>query len=163
MLTVSNYILPDHGNVYTAGFGALGQGKDRLLSHKPQKILQGASRISTGLEQASAVLHGEAEKDGEGRRTELAVWGLDSGAGRLGLGTRSPYPSYMLASRFTPDEIEKRIYQPGLAKGLRKEWISSKQSKYEGILDVVHGREVTFVLVEDGKDEIGRWLPKSEQ
>jgi len=145
--------------VYTAGFGALGQGKDRLLSHKPIKILQGASRISTGLEQASAVLHGEKN----GSRTELAVWGLDSASGRLGLGTRKPYPSYMLASRFTPDEIEKRIYQPGLAKGLRQEWISPNRSIGQGILDVVHGREVTFVLVEDGKDEVGRWLPKSNE
>lgn len=149
--------------MYTAGFGALGQGKDRLLSHKPRKILQGASRINTGLEQASAVLHGKSETEGGGRRSELAVWGLDSASGRLGLGTRNPYPSYMLASRFTPDEIEKRIYQPGLAKGLRQEWVSPKLSKDQGILDVAHGRDVTFVLVEDGKDEIGRWLPKSEE
>lgn len=144
--------------MYTAGYGALGQGKDRLLSHKPCKILEGASRISTGLEQASAVLHG---KEGQ---TELAVWGLDSASGRLGLGVRNPYPSYMLASRFTPDEIEKRIYQPGLAKGLRQDWIGSAQSNCQtGILGVVHGREVTFVLVEDGKEEIGRWLPRSDE
>lgn len=148
-----------HGNVYTAGYGALGQGKDNLLSHMPRKIISGATGISAGLEQASAVLHGEQDKVGK-RRIGLAVWGLDSTAGRLGLGTRKPYPSYMVASRFTPRDVELRIYQPALVKGLQREWTGAGDTRDGGILDVVHAREATFVLVEDGVDDVGRWQPK---
>lgn len=138
--------------MYSAGYGAIGQGKEHLLSLKPRKILSGASMISTGIEQASAVLH-----DSQGSRTKLAVWGLDSAAGRLAIGTRKPYPSYMLASRFTPEEIELRTYQPVLANSLKDEWIGGQDGS--GVLKVVHGREAMFVLVEDGRDEIGRWEP----
>lgn len=144
----------DRGNVYTAGYGAIGQGKEHLLSLKPRKILTGAGQISVGLEQASAVLHSEKADT----HSQVAVWGLDSAAGRLGLGRRKPYPSYMLASRFTPDEVDLRIYQPILATGLKDEWIGNRHNSR--ILQVVHGREATFVLLEDGKEEVGRWEPK---
>lgn len=162
----------DNGDVFTAGFGALGQGKDNLQSDRPRKILAGASRIHAGLEQASAVVHGTA---GAGNRTHLAVWGLNSGTGRLGLGTRKPYPSYMIASRFTADDIEMRVYQPVLVQGLQSEWLGRPNGMQagraplcrlhdsehaSGIVDVVHGRDAMFVLVEDGVQEKGRWQAK---
>ena len=139
--------VPDRGNVYTAGFGALGQGKEQLQSHRPVRILSQATRISAGLEQASAIVAGSSPS--------LFVWGLDSSAGRLSLGQRKPWPSYMIASRFTPDDIERRVYEPVEVTGLRKDWIGKGS-----ILDVAHGRDAMFVLVEDGVEEVGRWASK---
>lgn len=170
--------------MYTAGFGALGQGKDRVNSESPRQILAGASLIHTGLEHASAVMHG---LQGGRSETQLALWGLDTGAGRLGLGARKPYPSYMIASRFTLPDIDLRIYQPALASGIKASWLgpqgeaggtrdarevrrrkmndasdmdlsaSTTFPANVGIIDVAHGRDAVFVLVEDGTDEVGRW------
>lgn len=117
---------------------------------RPVHILSDAISISTGLEQASAVI-----RTGDGQ-TSLFVWGLDSAAGRLSLGQRKPWPSYMIASRFTPDEPECRVYEPVRVAALRQEWIKQQGS----ILDVVHGRDAMFVLVEDGVEEVGRWASK---
>lgn len=137
--------------MYTAGFGALGLGKDRTESLQPQKILSNATSISTGLEQASAVVQDPGTKE-----VKLMVWGLNSASGRLGIGGRKPWPSYMLASRFTLDDVEHRIWEPSSVQGLKGNWTGTGQQG-AGVVAVAHGREVMWVLVEDGKDEIGRW------
>lgn len=168
-------LLDESGSVYTAGFGALGQGKDRLLSHRPQKILQNASRIFSGLEQAAAIVHEPRSR--KNTRAELVVWGLDSPSGRLAVGSRKPYPSFMVASRFSSPELELRVMRPQVVSGLRDEWVGSSSEQptsqgsgfnhpnefqtQHGIVDVSLGRDVTFILVEDGTEETGRWHAKS--
>lgn len=99
--------------------------------------------IGAGLEYAAALT-------ADGR---LFVWGLDSTHGRLGIGPRNPYPSYMIASRFTPDfdEPELRVYEPVETKGVRSEWAGQGEAK------IVCGRDAMWVLLEDGKGEVGRW------
>ena len=145
---------PDAGSVYTAGFGALGQGKKSLESYQLKKVLSNATAISTGLEQVSVVM-----QDPRTGREELFVWGLDSPAGRLAIGGRRPWPSYMIASRFTADDIEHRVWQPCPVAGWNSSWAGSGESA-SGIRAVAHGRDVMWVLVEDGKDEVGRWAAK---
>lgn len=140
----------DLGNVYTAGYGAIGQGKDKIQSLDLQKVLSNAKSISTGLEQASAVV-----MDPSTRRESLMVWGLDTPAGRLGIGGSNPWPSYMIASRFTPNDREHRVWQPSSVKNWKSEWAGSGDQA--GIKAVAHGRDVMWVLVEDGEDEVGRW------
>lgn len=143
------------GFVYTAGFGALGQGKDKVQSLLPTKILANATSISAGLEQASAVI-----RDPSTRAEHIMVWGLNTSAGRLGIGMRKPWPSFMVASRFTPQETdEERIWEPCPVSNWRKEW-TGKGSPGAGVRAVAHGRDVMWVLVEDGKDEVGRWAGK---
>ena len=137
--------------MYSAGFGALGQGKESLESLRPKKILSHAVQISAGLEQASAVLrHPETKEE------ILMVWGLDTPSGRLGIGGRKPYPSYMIASRFTPDDIEHRIWEPSPVSEWNGAWTGKGQAE-AGVIAVAHGRDVMWVLVEDGKGEVGRW------
>lgn len=144
-------VLDEAGNVYTAGFGALGQGKDNLESHTLKKILSGATSISTGLEQASAVI-----RDAKTGAENIMVWGLDTPAGRLAIGGRKPWPSYMVASRFTAEDSEHRIWQPCPVSHWNTEWTGKGQPE-AGVKEVAHGRDVMWVLVEDGKDEVGRW------
>jgi hypothetical protein len=84
------------------------------------------------------------------------VWGLNTPAGRLGIGGRKPWPSFMIASRFTPDDIEHRIWEPSPASGWKESWAGVGQGD-AGIKAVAHGRDVMWVLVEDGKEEVGRW------
>lgn len=145
-------VLDDAGDVYTAGFGALGQGKNNLESHTLKKILTNATSISTGLEQASAVI-----RDAKTGTENVMVWGLDTPAGRLAIGGRKPWPSYMVASRFTAEDSEHRIWEPCPASHWKKEWTGKGQAE-AGVKAVAHGRDVMWVLVEDGKDEVGRWL-----
>lgn len=144
-------VLDDAGNVYTAGFGALGQGKDNLESHVLKRILSNATSISTGLEQASVVI-----RDAETGTEEIMVWGLDTPAGRLAIGGRKPWPSYMVASRFTAEDSEHRIWQPCPVSHWNKEWTGKGQAE-AGVKAMAHGRDVMWVLVEDGKGEVGRW------
>lgn len=96
-------------------------------------------------------------QDTETGAEQIVVWGIDTPAGKLGIGTRKPWPSFMVASRFTPQETgELRVWEPCPVSNLRREW-SGKGQPGAGIRAVAHGREVMWVLVEDGKDEMGRW------
>ncbi|UZJ57353.1 hypothetical protein CBS101457_006673 [Exobasidium rhododendri] len=144
-------VLDEAGNVYTAGFGALGRGEKKIESLELKKVLSNATSISTGLEQASAVV-----QDPQTKETSLLVWGLNTPAGRLGIGGRKPWPSYMIASRFTPDDIEQRVWEPSATSGWKQSW-AGKGQRGAGVKEVAHGRDVMWVLVEDGKDEVGRW------
>lgn len=138
----------DLGQVFTCGYGAIGQGSSNLstlnltplkLPLQPKEIV---SSIFSGLEYAVVATN-------SGR---LFCWGLDSAAGRLGLGSKSPYPSFILASRFTQNEIELRVYEPVEIKFPKKEQVE--------ILKVALGRDAMWVLVEDGREEVWRWYSK---
>jgi hypothetical protein len=97
-------------------------------------------------------------RDPQSGSEHLMVWGIDSPAGRLGIGTRKPWPSFMQASRFTPQDVgQQHIWEPCVVGGWRKEWTGRGQPG-AGVIAVAHGRDVIWVLVEDGEDEMGRWL-----
>jgi alpha-tubulin suppressor-like RCC1 family protein len=139
----------DQGRVFSCGFGALGLGAERLSSATLQQIPALAhERIVTlgaGLEYCAAL-------SASGR---LYSWGLNSPSGRLGLGPPLPRPSFALASRFTPDAVELRTYEPLEAQGMRRAWSRVPQHAH-----IVCGRDALWVLVEDGQEEVGRWAAR---
>lgn len=69
-------LLDDRGLVYSAGFGAVGQGDGNMRVEKPTRIadLEGIRSISAGPGYAMAV----------NEHDEVFAWGLNTSAGRLG-------------------------------------------------------------------------------
>lgn len=142
---------PDRGQVFACGYGAIGQGSKTLSTTSllplklPLEPNETIISVFSGLENSAA-------STSNGR---IFVWGLDSNSGRLGLGSRNPYPSFILASRFSENDVELRIFEPVEIK-LEHE---NQKGQLE-ILKVALGRDAMWILVEDGEEEVGRWDSK---
>ncbi|GAA6000427.1 hypothetical protein JCM10207_008007 [Rhodosporidiobolus poonsookiae] len=83
-------VLDDRGSVYSAGYGALGLGRDTLSTARPRVVEAlegwGVSRIRAGWGYAAAVRDAGSE-------SALFSWGLNTPHGRLGLGALPPSSS----------------------------------------------------------------------
>ncbi|GAA5885643.1 hypothetical protein JCM6882_007509 [Rhodosporidiobolus microsporus] len=108
-------VLDDRGSVYSAGFGALGLGRETLSTLKMRVVeaLEGAgvTRIRAGWGYAAAA------RDA-GTDSALWTWGLNSPHGRLGLGSLPPSPSSSssaASTRFDPSalpSVARHVYTP---------------------------------------------------
>ncbi|KAK4051884.1 hypothetical protein OIV83_002589 [Microbotryomycetes sp. JL201] len=113
-------VLDNTGSVYSAGFGALGQGKDVLSLEKATKIsgLERITRIRAGWGMAAAV-------QDNGNESRLFTWGLNNVHGRLGVGSLShrrpgasePGQLAVPMHIHEPREVELPLRELGLAAG----------------------------------------------
>ncbi len=165
------------GKLFTLGFGAIGQGPKQIHNLVPTPVLQ-AEDVAAGLEYVAA---STAEQG-------VSTWGLDTMAGRLALDppSRKPWPSYMIASRFTPDSGRSQessdAGEPASAgdnNGSSSSSSNSGSASQRGMLrhylpEKVHARrsfaaheveamacsgETLWVLTEDGEEPQGIWDP----
>ncbi|EGU12704.1 putative Uvb-resistance protein uvr8 [Rhodotorula toruloides ATCC 204091] len=99
--------LDDRGSVYSAGYGALGLGKDTLQLQKPQRIdsLEGAGidRIRAAWGYAAAVREDSSA---------LFTWGLNTVHGRLGLGALPHSSSSGPPNPHAPPAVPMHVYEP---------------------------------------------------
>ena len=163
-------LLDQDGRLFTVGYGGTGQGGEELQLSDLRRLesLSLVERIEAGLEYSGAV-------DEHGI---LHTWGLDTMAGRLGLDppSRKPWPSFMIASRFTPDA--SRVLSSGEGGGDGKVKQQQDQLKAQrsmlchrtpAIVQSAHSlgaQRIThlacsgdsmWVLTEDGESPVGVW------
>ncbi|GAA5928361.1 hypothetical protein JCM10213_005716 [Rhodosporidiobolus nylandii] len=104
-------VLDDQGSVYSAGYGALGLGKDAVRSLKARRIDalegEGVSRIRAGWGYAAAV------RDA-GSHSALWTWGLNNVHGRLGVGALSSTASSASSPASSSDRFASRRSSPTL-------------------------------------------------
>ncbi|KDN48858.1 RCC1/BLIP-II [Tilletiaria anomala UBC 951] len=162
-------ILDASGILFTVGYGPIGQGKDTIQALNPTPLpLPSVRFVASGLEYAAAVTE-------EGK---LLAWGLDTMASRLAIDppSRKPWPSFMRASRFTPDFSRSIDGDPadspafdatqsgGLQGMLRVYKPTHVHAKVKlenwDITDVACSGETLWVLAEDGKEPMGVWDTK---
>ena len=156
----------ESGTIWTMGYGAIAQGVDKVQTLAPLQVqsLQ-ASNLSNGLDYVAAV----------GQDGKLRTWGLDTISGRLGLDppSRKPWPSFMIASRFTPDashtlddrtESTSPSGQPtsGSGRGMLRHYLPADVHAKRGlqgveIIDLACSGDTLWVLTEDGEEPKGIW------
>ncbi|BGP06475.1 hypothetical protein JCM10049v2_002297 [Rhodotorula toruloides] len=139
--------LDDRGSVYSAGYGALGLGKDKLQSQKPQRIdsLRGAriNRIKAAWGYAAAVRDAEDS-------SALFTWGLNTVHGRLGLGALPHSSSSGPPNPHAPPAVPMHVYEPQEVKLPLREL---------GLDGTVGGREsVRWTLGEVELGTEGMWV-----
>ncbi|KAK4058370.1 hypothetical protein OIO90_000528 [Microbotryomycetes sp. JL221] len=120
----SSLVLDNSGRVYAAGFGAIGQGKERLSSEValPLQSLEGITRIRAGWGMAAAI-------QDDGNQSRLFTWGLNNVHGRLGIGALShrragasePGQLAVPMHVYEPREVQLPLRELGLNRG-EGEW-----------------------------------------
>ncbi|KAM0755142.1 RCC1/BLIP-II [Meredithblackwellia eburnea MCA 4105] len=135
-------LLDDEGHVYSAGFGALGLGSETLSSLEVKLIpgLEGITRIRAGWGWAVAIrglclfnalfprrsfnytllIISRCPPPDEGTSSKIFSWGLNSPAGRLGIGgsARGGVPQHV----YEPAEVALPIRELGINNSENSEW-----------------------------------------
>ena len=164
-----------NGRVFTAGYGPVGLGTLQEGDQNPPVPVSTAHLARVSLPPMAQLYAGHDYAVAVSRSGQLYVWGLDKHA-RLGLGegnTSDPRDAWRAGAGGgtasgpgAETEREMRTYEPVPMPPVRipdPPLGAGAQAESEGsdlnvrVLGVACGPETLFVLLEDGRGDVGRW------